>query len=339
MIHLLFVVLALIAANALALRSLSRLKKGRTRTAGMAILSVVDSVMAVLIVLELGMALFFAQSDGVNLTMSSRNWFERHWHPINSLGYRDVEPQPKTDHEKFVLLLGDSFTAGHGIDTASDRFGNVLARDLGPGWRVGNAAKNGWDTGDEAKALQSYPVTPDVVVLVYYVNDIFQAARACKFAMPFAVHFPKNFVSKYLVNHFALINFVYWRLARMGNMQGAMQGFSDRLQAAYDDPRVWSAHVAELDSIVDWCRERHIRLIAMVIPTLGDVAGSTPITAKVVSYFTEHGVQTVDLAPRLSGRAPSDMMVNGVDSHANRRLNADMAVWLLHAIQSPASEQ
>ncbi|MHC1712587.1 MAG: SGNH/GDSL hydrolase family protein [Solidesulfovibrio sp.] len=334
MIHLLFVVLALIAANALVLRSLSRLKKSRARTSGMALLSVVDSVMVVLIVLELGMALFFAQSDGFNLTMSSRNWFERHWHPINSLGYRDVEPQPISDHEKFVLLLGDSFTAGHGINSAEDRFGNVLARDLGPGWRVGNAAKNGWDTGDEARALQAYPVTPDVVVLAYYVNDIFRAAKECNFSMPFAVHFPKNFVSKYLVNHFALVNFVYWRLARMGNMQGAVQGFSERLQAAYDDPQVWAAHVAELDAIVGWCRERHIRLIAMVIPNLGDVAGSTPITARVVSYFTARGVQSVDLAPRLSGRAPADMMVNGVDSHANVRLNAEMAELLCPVILS-----
>ena len=60
------------------------------------------------------MTLFFAQSDGFNLTLSSRNWFARYWQPINSLGYRDVEPRAPRPGEKFVLVVGDSFVAGHG---------------------------------------------------------------------------------------------------------------------------------------------------------------------------------------------------------------------------------
>jgi hypothetical protein len=283
------------------------------------------------------MALFFAQSDGFNITMSSQNWFARYWRPVNSLGYRDAEPRPKVGNEKFALMVGDSFTSGHGINRVEDRFGDILARTLGPDWQVGNAAKPGWDTEDEDKALRSYPVTPDLVVLAYYVNDIFTVAKKCNFNMPFTVHYPKSEVVKYLEKHFALANFVYWRLARLGNMEDASQGFWARLRAAYADPSVWTAHVAELDSFVDWCQERHIRLIAMVIPNLGDVAGSVPITTRVVEYFKGRGVQTLDMTPILSGRDPSDMVVNGVDSHANVRLNAEMAELLRQAILSSPS--
>ena len=340
MLPLLYLFLALVAANVLAMWGLSRLKRGRGRTAGMAILASLDSALAVLLVLELGMALFFAQSDGFNLTMSSQNWFKRHWQPVNSLGYRDAQPRPKSGDEKLVLVVGDSFAAGHGIDRAEDRFGDVLGRELGAGWRVANAAKIGWDTVDEDEALRAYPVTPDVVVLAYFVNDIYRAAGKCDFPLPFAVQFPKNTLVRYLVDHFALANFAYWRLARIGNVDDAAKVFWDHLRAAYVDPKVWAAHAAELDSIIDWCRERHIRLIALVIPSLSDVAGSAAMTAPVATYFRERGVQTVDLTPTLMGRAPSDMVVNSVDTHANRRLNAEMADLLRQAIlSSPLTAQ
>jgi len=335
MLHYLYAALVWGAGDVLAVWGLSRLKRGRGRSAGMAGLVAANAVVAVLFVLEIGMALFFAQSDGFNLTMSSRNWFARHWQPVNSLGYRDVEPRPRAAGEKLVLVVGDSFAAGHGIDRAEDRFGDVLARDLGAGWRVAHASRIGWDTVDEEQALRAYPATPDVAVLAYFVNDIYRAAEKSKFPLPFAVRFPQSAAAKYLVDHFALANFVYWRLARIGNLDDAARGFWDRLRAAYADPVVFAAHAAELDGMVDWCRERGVRLIALVIPSLSDVSGSAAMTARVAAYFKDRGVQVVDMTPVLDGRDPADMVVNGVDTHANVRINAEMAGLLRQAILSP----
>lgn len=335
MIHVLYAFAALVAINLPAMWGLSRLRPGRARAAGMGTLVAFDAAAVMLLVLEVGMALFFAQSDGFNLTMSSRNWFERHWRPVNSLGYRDAEPRPKAAGEKLVLVVGDSFAAGHGIDRAEDRFGDVLGRDLGPGWRVANAAKIGWDTVDEDEALRAYPVPPDVVVLAYFVNDIYRAAEKAGFPLPFTIQFPKTAFTRYLVDHFALANFVYWRLARMGNVDDAAKGFWGRLRAAYADPAVWGEHARELDSVVDWCRERHARLIALLIPSLVDVAGTAPMTARVAAYFRERGVETVDLTPVLAGRDPASMVVNSVDSHANVALDAEMAGLLRKAILAP----
>ena len=338
MLHLLYVFLGLVALNGVAGAVLSRLRRGRARSAGMGLLVAVDAVAVVLLVLEIGMALFFVQSDGFNITMSSRKWFERCWQPVNSLGYRDVEPEPRSGTEIIVAILGDSFVAGHGIDRAGDRFGNGLGQRLGPGWRVVNIAKIGWDTVDEYEALAAYPVTPDVVVLAYFVNDIYRAAEKNGHPLTFAVQFPQSRLATYLVDHFALANFVYWRLARMGNVDDASKGFWARLGRAYADPTVFAAHAAELDAIVDWCRERHIRLLALIIPSLSDVAGSAAMTARVAAYFADRTIDTLDMTPMLIGKSPGELVVNSVDSHANVRLNAEMADLLRRAIAPPTTD-
>ena len=337
MLQLLFVALGLIGFTVAAGYALSRLRPGRGRRVGMGLLVAVDATMVALLLLEVFMAFFFVQSDGFNLTMSSRKWFDRYWHPVNALGYRDVEPLPRTGPEKIVAILGDSFAAGHGIDRAQDRFGDRLGRELGPDWRVVNIAKIGWDTVDEYEALAAYPVTPDVVVLAYFVNDIYRAAEKSQYPLPFAVQFPQGRLTKYLVENFALANFVYWRLARVGNVEDASKGFWARLAGAYADPTVFAAHAAELDALVGWCRERHIRLVALLIPSLADVAGSAAMTGRVAAYFAGQGVSVVDLTPLLVDRKPGELVVNGVDSHANVRVNAQMAELLREALLAPAA--
>ncbi|KHK01814.1 SGNH/GDSL hydrolase family protein [Desulfovibrio sp. TomC] len=337
MLHLLYVFLGLVALNVLAGLFLSRLRRGRGRSTGMGVLVAVDAVVVVLLLLEVFMAFFFVQSDGFNITMSSRQWFAHYWQPINSLGYRDVEPAPRSGNEKIVAVLGDSFVAGHGINRAEDRFANGLGQRLGAGWRVVNIAKIGWDTVDEYEALAAYPVTPDVVVLAYFVNDIYRAAEKNGHPLTFAVQFPQGRALNYLVDHFALANFAYWRLARVGNVDDAAKGFWQRLRDAYADPTVFAAHAGELDAIVNWCRERRIRLVALIIPSLSDVAGSAPMTARVAAYFAERNIETLDMTPMLIGKNPADLVVNGVDSHANVRLNAEMAEMLSRAIAPPAN--
>ena len=208
------------------------------------------------------------------------------------------------------------------MNRAEDRFADVLERSLGPGWRVGNAARIGWDTMDEDRALRSYPVVPNLVVLAYFVNDIYGAAAIRHFPLKFPVRFPHFPPLKYVVDHFALANFVYWRLARMGNMEGAARLFWDRLRQAYADPGVWAEHASELDSIVSWCRERHIPLIALIIPHLADVAGTAPMPhgRQQVRVFhgQDRGRGDGDMAGRLLpvlGQRPVPGRADGIGRH------------------------
>ena len=109
--------------------------------------------------------------------LASRNWEDRYWQE-NTLGYRDREWEPVDWADKqTILALGDSFTAGWGIDDPADRFPDVLARLLGDDYAVMNVGARGSSTAQQLRMLDDYPVQePDVILWQYFLNDIEEAA-------------------------------------------------------------------------------------------------------------------------------------------------------------------
>lgn len=300
---------------------------------------VCDSMLAGVLLLELYFAAIHDQSDGFNLTRSGRQWFERHWKPVNSLGYRDAEPAAPAPGQRTVMILGDSFAAGHGIERAENRFSDVAARALGPGWKVYNVSQPGWDTVDEAKAMRAFPVKPDVVVLCYYLNDIFHAANEAKYPLTFSVNLPTGFM-KELVGVSALADYAYWRLARGGNLSGGAGTFWDTLKGAYADPAVWGIHAKALEDIAAYCRENRITLVAVVFPMLQAPAESAPITGKVAGALAAMGADVIDLTPAMQGRPARELVVNTLDAHPNEAVHrqvGEMLAGRMHTLEASLS--
>src|ERR1044071_207217 len=94
-----------------------------------------SSILYLLVILEVGFGLFFIQSDNFDYTLASQLWRARYWHPINSLGYRDIEhPPAEFRSRKAVFVVGDSFVAGLGAANPARRFPDVLQKLLGTRW-------------------------------------------------------------------------------------------------------------------------------------------------------------------------------------------------------------
>ena len=153
-----FIALAAAAGMDLAAWILFRRSRAKNRAFWRSLVLALNAVLFSLAALDAGLFLFLRQSDGFNLTISSRNWFADHWNPVNSLGYRDDEPAPPGPGRTAVLVLGDSFAAGHGIDDYRDRFSNLLGKQLGGAFAVYNASDIGWDSTDELGALERYQI-------------------------------------------------------------------------------------------------------------------------------------------------------------------------------------
>lgn len=276
----------------------------------------------------------FVISDGFNFTLSSHRWFEKYWHPINSLGYRDVEHSPAEFRDKRVIwVVGDSFVAGQGISRIENRFSDILQRNLGGKYLVAIIAQPGWNTADEYRAMLSYPYKPKRIILSYLVNDIIGANLKLGYGYPVHAERPRNPIVEYSVEHSYVINFVYWRLFRVRNRDMGNKDW-EYLTASYSNPGIWNVHEAELTQIISYARNQDIALTVVLFPDLTNVKGSAVITSRVADFFQAHNIPVLNLEPLWEGRDPNSLMVNSLDSHPNEALNKEVAELLTRQIQA-----
>lgn len=89
----------------------------------------------------------------------------------NQLGFREREIPPRSPDRYRIVVVGDSFTWGQGIEEG-ERFSNLLAGSLGSRYEVFNFGRPGNDMPQHLDVLdQALPVSPDFIVLQLYIND------------------------------------------------------------------------------------------------------------------------------------------------------------------------
>ena len=89
----------------------------------------------------------------------------------NHLGFREREIPPRSPDRYRIVVVGDSFTWGQGIEEG-ERFSNLLEGSLGPGYEVFNFGRPGNDMPGHLDVLEeALPVSPDFILLQLYIND------------------------------------------------------------------------------------------------------------------------------------------------------------------------
>jgi len=283
--------------------------------------------------LEFFFKVFFAQSDGFRYTLASQNWYERYWDE-NSLGYRDVEWTPEILEGKTkVMIVGDSFVAGTGIRNPEDRFSKQLGRLLGNDYAILIVASPGWDTIDEIKAIIEYPYKPDILVLSYYINDIEGVAYESGAQRPTIRQNPPEWLSP-LVNNSHVINFLYWRLIRLGPQEWADVYWNEWLKRISNDPEIRWRHQQELLAIIEGAASEDIPLFVVVFPNLTAVEESGFMTQPVIDLFQEHDIPVLDVSKILANYDSTETTVNSVDAHPNEKINKEVAEELYQMIQN-----
>jgi len=266
--------------------------------------------------LEIYFRFFFIRSDGFGITLSSQRWFKRYWYPINSFGYRDNEwTKNNLENKTKVIVVGDSFVAGHGIENIADRFSGVLAQNLGPAYAVITVAGNGWGTRTELMQLKNYPHKADIVIWSYFPNDIEEAAsrlnQGFKFPTP-AAGIVKNITSK---SYF--LDYIYWLLVRF-KLNNASTNYIQWVNKQYADPQVWNLHKEELALV---CKSMGVNLIVVIFPFLQDVDGSKFIVTKVKNVFEGCGVKVVEVSDLVSNLSKNEVTINKLDAHPGKKVH------------------
>lgn len=266
-------------------------------------LLILTSVCLVLGVLELYMRATVHISAGYGTAMEN-DWMREHWTPINSLGYRDVEPYPEALTN--VLVIGDSFMAGYGVENSNERLSGVLQTALGSDYGVNVAAQIAWETPREFQALQEYPIAPDIVVWSHFANDIL-------WQLPNYPHvYPYDPVRELLAPSY-LLSFSYALLTRPRG--------DTLVYEQYQDDAALARHEDLLGQVIAYCQSHAIRLIFVVwdVPTHNDTA---PL---ITAFLDAQGVAYVDMATVLAGRPLRDVAASVLDGHPNAAIHAEAA--------------
>jgi len=83
--------------------------------------------------------------------------------------------------------------------------------------------------------------------------------------------------------------------------------YRNYLKRSYNNDDVWSAHIEELDALVNYAKSNNARIAFVIWPSLRDVSESKDITSKISGYLAEKGVIFLDLSRRYEKREPTKL--------------------------------
>jgi len=235
---------------------------------------------------ELYFRYVYAESENT-VSLATDNWLDRYWH-TNALGYRDREwTAADLAGKQVVVVTGDSFTAGWGIQNPADRYPDVLASLLGDDYAVVNLGQYGTATPEQLEMLQDFDLaTPDVVILQYFLNDINYAGLRLGL-LPTPKPAPDWAQESYLAN------FLYVRLLARFLDPEFNQDWWQWSYDAYDNVTIWDLHQQELDAYIDYVNSIGARLIVVIFPNMLDPVTSIAYIDRVAQHFEARGVTDV----------------------------------------------
>jgi hypothetical protein len=270
-----------------------------------------------------GIFMFHTSTHRFNGTLGSRAWFLKNWE-VNSEGYRDTEyDSTAIARKRKVMVIGDSFVAGHGVKETKNRFSNLLASKLpAEYYHVFNLGVGGSDTRDENKRLRVFPYKPDLIVFSWYPNDIELDGELAGLILQHARSYHDIWgPTRYFVRRSFLWNYIYWRFPHPDELSD----YFGYIKQCFAYLKVRTMHLREIDKLIAYGDSLQVPMAAVVFPFLENAEGSAFATDIIEERFRKHGVPVVGVRQMVLGQPAIDFIVNHNDPHPNERLHAMVA--------------
>lgn len=294
-------------------------KLSQSRVSGL--LVTLTTLLALFFMAEGYLRIFYITTDAYGFTAMNYHWYNNfYWGRYNSYGYRDYEPVFGDEDNPIlqIVVVGDSFAMGHGIDNMDDTFTQLLEQHLGEGYNVNLVAHSGWDTdviqGYVEGFTAAFPAPVDALVLSYYLNDIDYLLEDDDVNPDAVFSFPEDPLLHQFVLNFFTPNFLYYNLLQYTSPARTSDHFQ-RLINAYTDDATWNYQAGLLNQFVDWTEEHDIQLIVLLWPQITALDESLPATERVQGLMDARGVSVVNLTEPLRGHNPLTLIVNAFDTH------------------------
>lgn len=254
--------------------------------------------------------------------------------PLNKLGFREEPVLGVPKAARRVLMLGDSFTWGHGLYDAQDRFSDLVearfnneANDVDI--HVYNAAVPATNPTQWSRYVTRILPIYDArcVFAIFFLRDGTKLATSIKFHSDKIAEIRKrhhsalydaSYLVRTLVDHSIAREFSEWyqgefRKAYLGNRK---------------ETRMWRSAQVHLRKIRNECARRDIPFHLVVFPLLLDLDdyGFGDVEAEIKRFADEDEIPFFSLTPGFVGLRAEDLWVSASNQHPNaegHRIAAD----------------
>ena len=203
----------------------------------------------------------------------------------NSDGFRSSRKFVEADDRLHMLVLGDSFVFGEGVEE-SERFTNSIEA-MRPTWRIDNLGMTGYGPDLMLRALEEVGLrlNPDVVVLCMYTDD-FRRVRPRYPGIGYEI-------PRYKLASSRLVSVPYpkvrpWDHSRF--FQGICHAYWSRTGAEFQ------LNMAILDRFLSLGEMHHFNIAVIFLPGTHDTKTDKRRRAWLRQYAQEHEVPFLDLS-------------------------------------------
>jgi hypothetical protein len=311
--------LVLIAETAVLFRAWAG--RGRLKTIFGNLLVFLCMAWGCFIALETYYRFIYDKTEAYGLCLTSARWMQRHM-KYNTKYFRDREHVPKKEGTYRIGIVGDSITAGWGIEDPERRVSNLLEKRLraayGTHIEVYNCGQGGWDTGHQLTFLLTYRdfYDFDEIILAYFINDIADLVPIEDW--PFQLSMPDSSFLKrfYFPNHL---------IGRMLLLRNRHTRYSDFIIDFHSREGRWQEQAGRIEDFVNLCGKFGAKVNVVIYPFLDrmqDDDGAAWIHARLDKLLERLQVPHLDLRDAFRDYSVEELRVNALDLHPNEEANA-----------------
>jgi lysophospholipase L1-like esterase len=247
----------------------------------------------------------------------------------NSFGMRDMERTlTKPEGIKRVVILGDSYTLGWGVPfdaTFSRQLEQKLTQD-NAGVEVINMGVGNYNSTMEVELfkLKGLALNPDLVVLMYYINDVEPTPKLGR-------------ASYWLQKHFYLLGYIRTKVKQLMMMGEGSDWLNSYYRKIYTADATGLNHNRQsLRELAALCRRSNIKLLVVNIPDLRRLQNYpfAYATDFIGGIAAENQVPFLDLLPVFERFSGKSLWVSDEDSHTNSRANGLASDAMFNKIQT-----